>query len=83
LRQKDVFLVSVPSLDPSALPEIMTPPQLGAALGKSVDQLAHERCMRQGPAYVKYGSKVYYLRADVIAFLEANRRDPHIGGADR
>jgi hypothetical protein len=77
-----LFLVSVPSLDPSALPEIMTPPQLGAALGKSVEQLAYERYMRRGPAFVRYGRRIYYLRADVIAFLEANRHDPAEQGGD-
>ena len=67
--------MSAPSLDPSALPEILTPTQLGAALGKSVEQLASERSLGKGPAFTKYGRRVYYLRSDVIGFLEANRKD--------
>ena len=68
--------MSAPSIDLANLPEVMTPAQLGAALGKSAEQLAYERYVRRGPVYVKYGVRVYYLRSDVLAFLKANRRDP-------
>jgi hypothetical protein len=68
--------MSAPSIDLANLPEVMTPIQYGAAVDKSVDQLAYERHMRKGPPYVRYGRRIYYLRADVLAFLEANRHDP-------
>jgi hypothetical protein len=63
-----------PAFDLTSLPEVMIPAQLGAVLDKSTDQLATDRYNGCGPAFVKYGSKVYYLRSDVIAFLMANRR---------
>jgi hypothetical protein len=61
------------------LPPIMTPAQLGPLFGKTTQQMANERYFGRGPAFVKYGSRVFYLRSDVIAFLSANR---HGGGDD-
>ena len=72
--------MSAPAVDPSdllrGLPEIITPAALALLFDKSTDQLANERHAGRGPAYVKYGSRVFYLRSDVVAFLSANRRDP-------
>ena len=67
--------MSAPSIDLANLPEIMTPPQLGTAMDKSVEQLALERSLGTGPPFVKYGRRVYYLRSVGIAFWEANRKD--------
>jgi hypothetical protein len=66
----------MPSVDPANLPEIMTPAVYGSVVSKSTSQLAYDRYMGRGPAYVHYGRRVFYLRADVIAFLEDNRVIP-------
>jgi hypothetical protein len=58
------------------LPPVMTPVQLGQLFNKPLNVLANERYFGRGPAYIKYGSRVFYLRSDVIAFLAANRHDP-------
>jgi hypothetical protein len=68
--------MSPPPVDLGDLPAIMTPTQLAPVFGKSTQQMANERYFGRGPAWVKYGSRVFYLRSDVIAFLSANRHDP-------
>lgn len=65
--------------DLADLPAIMTPAQLGPVFGKSTQQLANERFFGRGLPYVRYGARIYYLRSDVIAFLQANRHDPAQG----
>jgi hypothetical protein len=70
------FLVSITSrvdIALAELPPVMTPKELGGVLGKSTDALAQERWLRKGIPFIKYGSRVYYLRSDVAAFLAANR----------
>jgi hypothetical protein len=52
---------------------VLTPKHLGELLGKSGDALAQDRWLRKGIPFVKYGSRVYYLRSDVVAFFTANR----------
>jgi hypothetical protein len=76
IAPKGWFLVSAPSVDLANLPEIMRPAQYGAAVNKSVDQLAYERSSGKGPPFVRYGRSVYYLRSDVLSFLQANRHAP-------
>jgi hypothetical protein len=61
------------------LPPILKPEQLGQLFNKPLNVLANDRYFGRGPAYVKYGRSVFYLRSDVIAFLAANRRDPALG----
>jgi len=55
------------------LPPVLTPKQLAKLLGKSTDALAQERWLRKGIPFIKYGTRVYYLRSDVAAFFAANR----------
>jgi hypothetical protein len=75
--KKESSVSTAPAIDLGDLSdEILTPQQLSQLVGKSTDQLATERHLGRGPAYVKYGKKVYYLRSDVVAFLTANRREP-------
>jgi hypothetical protein len=62
------------------LPPILKPEQLGKLFNKSLEVLANDRYFGRGPAYVKYGRSVFYLRSDVIAFLTANRRNPTLVG---
>ena len=57
----------------SELPEISTPAQIAQAIHTTEDALAQDRYQRRGLPYVKIGRRVRYLRADVIAYLEASR----------
>ncbi len=42
----------------------------------SEERLANDRYLGRGLPYTKFGSRVYYLRSDITAFLAANRHDP-------
>jgi hypothetical protein len=64
-------------LTPEDLPAIATPPQVAMVVQTSVDSLAQDRYRRRGIPYVKISGRVRYLRADVLAYLNANR----VGGA--
>lgn len=61
--------------DLADLPPILKPEHLGQLFHKPLNVLANDRHFGRGPAFVKYGRSVYYLRSDVIAFLAANRRE--------
>ena len=65
-----------PPVDLGELPVIMTSQQLASVFFTTADRLANDRYHRRGVPYVKYGSRVFYLRSDVISFLAANRHDP-------
>ena len=71
--------MSVSPVDLGDLPPILKPEQLGQLLHKDLNVLANERHLGRGPAYIKNGRSVLYLRSDVIAFLTANRHDPALG----
>ena len=64
-----------PPVDLGDLPAVMTAEQIGPIFNKSTQQLANERYFGRGLPYVKYGSRDFYLRSDVVAFLAANRHD--------
>jgi hypothetical protein len=55
------------------LPAVLTTKQLSGLLEKSTDALAQERWLGKGIPFIKYGSRIYYLRSDVAAFFAANR----------
>ena len=42
----------------------------------SVAQLSQWRFYGRGPDFIKYGNKVYYAGADLIAWLEKHRVQP-------
>ena len=60
-------------LTPEELPPIATAPQVAAVLQTTVDALAQDRYRRRGVPWTKVGGRVRYLRADVLAYLAANR----------
>lgn len=62
----------MPTLDD--LPEAMTAKQLAAYLQTSPQSLSQDRYLRRGIPYVKFGGRVRYMRADVAAYLAANRQ---------
>jgi hypothetical protein len=63
----------MPSLTLADLPEISTAADLAPVIGSTVEALSQDRYLGRGLPYVKIGRRVRYLRADVIAYLEANR----------
>ena len=69
-------LQPISPLDLGNLPEVIPPKQLAPVFFTTADRLANDRYHGRGLPYVKYGSRVFYLRSDVIAFLAANRHDP-------
>ncbi len=68
------------TIDLGDLPPVMTPKQLGDLLDKTTDALACDRYFKRGIPWTRVGSRIYYLRADVIKFLAANR---HGGDTER
>ena len=42
----------------------------------SEERLANDRYRGRGIPYTKHGTRVFYLRSDVTAYLAANRVDP-------
>ena len=54
----------------------MTPEDLSERTGIPESTLAQWRYLGRGPAYIKVGNHVRYRTEDVLAFEEANRRDP-------
>ena len=70
-----------PPVDLGDLPPVMTAAQIGPVFNKSTQQLANERFLGKGLPYTKIGSRVFYLRSDVEAFLAANRHDADGGAA--
>jgi hypothetical protein len=67
------------------MPEYMTPQEVAQVVRKTVDSLAQDRYLKRGLPYIKVGTeekaRVLYARADVAAFLAANRTDPSGAGA--
>jgi len=57
--------------------EIMTAEELGEFLGHvSEGTLGNWRYKGHGPRFYKAGRRVLYRKADVLAWLEQNARDP-------
>lgn len=56
------------------LPEVATSKQLAAYLQTTEASLAQERYLGRGVPFIKVGKRVRYLRGDVLAYLESQRR---------
>jgi hypothetical protein len=76
-------MLKAPAKTPKSLPNaapasrnLLTNDQAAAEIGLAPKTLSFWRCMGKGPAYVKLGGRVLYRRADLAAFIEANRYDP-------
>jgi Helix-turn-helix domain len=52
---------------------LMTPPAAATYLGVVVGTLAKWRHFGEGPAYVKYGSRIFYEREILDAWIDAHR----------
>ena len=55
------------------LPALATPAQVAAIMQTTVDALAQDRYRRRGLPWIKVSGRVRYARADVVAYLAANR----------
>ncbi|KUI16158.1 hypothetical protein AU191_01085 [Mycolicibacterium acapulense] len=60
-------------LAPEDLPALATPAQVAAIMQTTVDALAQDRYRRRGLPWLKISGRVRYARADVVAYLAANR----------
>jgi predicted DNA-binding transcriptional regulator AlpA len=63
-----------PTSDGSAVPRLLTPPELARSLGVSVSWLAKARMDGTGPPYVKIGRAVRYPDADAKGWVRAQSR---------
>ena len=64
---------------PAAAPatvNLLNNDQAAAEIGLAPKTLSFWRCMGKGPAFIKLGGRVLYRRADLAAYIEANRYDP-------
>lgn len=72
-----VFEKLIAELDKSipleVLPPVATSKHIAAVIGTSEAALAQDRYQHKGIPYTKCGSRVRYLRPDVLAFLASNR----------
>lgn len=55
------------------LPEIATAAEVAEVFKTTEAALAQDRYLRRGLPYVKVGRRIRYLRADIVAYLEAGR----------
>lgn len=62
------------------LPEIATAGDVARVVKTTEAALAQDRYLGRGLPYVKIGRRVRYLRADILAYLEAGRT-PATAGA--
>ena len=62
-------------IDLPSQPPVMLTEQVAAMLHTTVGALANDRYRGVGIPYVKHGTRVRYLRADVARYLIAQRRD--------
>jgi hypothetical protein len=76
-------LTAETGIDLTELPPVATPDELARILKTTPAALAQERYRRVGIPYVKWGSRIRYLRADVARYLADNRRQGTTAPADR
>lgn len=57
------------------LPAFATPDDIERILGIPKATLAQDRYLKRGLPYTKIGNRVRYLRADVLAYLDAHRAE--------
>jgi hypothetical protein len=58
------------------LPEVARDSEVAEFIGSTKGALAQDRHRGRGIPYVRIGSRIRYLRADVLAFLSENRVVP-------
>lgn len=58
------------------MPEFLTSDETAGVVRKTPATLAQDRYLGRGLPYIKAGARILYARADVLAYLAANRNDP-------
>ena len=58
--------------------KLMTTRQAAFFLNEPEGTLRYWRCAGKGPAYIKLAGRVRYDEADVIAYVNANKRIPSV-----
>jgi hypothetical protein len=66
------------SIDPD---ELVSSAVAAKQLGVKQQTLTAWRCEHRGPAFIKIGRAVWYRRADIAAFIGAQRCEPGMEGA--
>ena len=58
------------------MPDFLKPAEAAALLRTTTNTLQQDRYLRRGVPYIKIGGRILYARADILAFLVANRSEP-------
>jgi hypothetical protein len=58
------------------LPDLLKPAEAAKLLRTTTNTLQKDRYLRRGVPYIKCGHRVLYARADIVAYLTANRSEP-------
>jgi Helix-turn-helix domain len=58
------------------MPELLKPAEAATLLRTTTNTLQQDRYLRRGAPYIKIGHRVLYARADLLAYLAANRSEP-------
>ena len=53
------------------LPDVATPVDVARVMQTTTNALAQDRFLKRGLPYIKYGSRVRYLKADILVYLAA------------
>ena len=72
-NDRELRSTSKPPL-PMGLATLLTPQQLSAYLDTPLNTLAQWRSRGLGPRYIKWGHKIRYDQADVVAWLEEQKK---------
>ena len=62
--------------------QVLNEKQASQLLGVSVQTLRNWRHLRKGPVYIKFGRRVLYSMADLLAYIDQNRVDLGMGKGD-
>jgi len=57
----------------SDLPEVLTADELAEFMRTTTSSLAQDRYLGRGIPFVRFNRRIRYMRADVLAYLAANR----------
>jgi len=58
------------------MPELLKPAEAATLLRTTTNTLQQDRYLRRGAPYIKIGRRILYARADLLAYLVANRSEP-------
>jgi hypothetical protein len=65
-----------PKSDLAAELDLVTEQAVADLRRVKISALRNERCLGDGPPFVKFGNKVFYRRSDLLAWIKANTVKP-------